>query len=576
MNKRTQNNGLWTYMLLKWYWLIPTIIVITGYSALKIAEGHMLASLINSIVEQDKNQLARAIYLTATVFSGSVCSFFLWKFLAIQFSDRLCALLQRKISNRIAKATDHTMHQNHSGDIISRMSNDLMLFQEMLQKDIFQLFGGIATAIFAMIYLFSNNWLLTVVVLASLPVIGILSVVLSSPIEKYTQDAQKSLSDINKEAKESITGAEIIRAFNMQPFFLNRFKSFQNTWTTHSKKKVKQSVLLLVFGILVAFIPFLIVFGFGGYLVLQGQITVGLLFAFIQLLNYIAFPLQELPLLLGKIKSSIAGGRRLISLLSVEVERSDGIEGTLAGEDLIRFENVSFRYPDQKEWALKDVSFSIRKGERIAFVGSSGCGKSTVFKLILGDYSPQKGKVIAGDHKLEEWSLHSLRNHMATVVQEPFLLDISIQDNITLGHFDAQDPLFERVLSQAQINTFLSQLPDGLETLGGELGSRFSGGQRQRICVARALMKQTPLILMDEATSALDNETESLILKTIRELPGETTILMIAHRIQPLGFVDRFIVMDQGRIVEEGNHEELIEKNGRYKQLFQSQLLAVE
>lgn len=349
------------------------------------------------------------------------------------------------------------MHQYHSGDLISRMSNDFILLQEMLQKDLFQLFSGIATAIFALIYLFLNNWLLTVVVLASLPLIGILSVVLSAPVEKYTHDAQKSLSCINKEAKESISGSEIIRVFNMQPFFLDRFKSFQKARVTHSKKMVKQSILLMVFGMLIAFVPILIVFGFGGYLVLQGQITVGLLFAFIQLLNYIAFPLQELPLLLGKIKSSIAGGKRLISLLSIEVEREDGISGTVAGDELIRFEHVFFRYPDQKDWALEDVSFSIRKGERIAFSGTSGCGKSTVFKLILGDYSPQKGKLVVGDHELGELNLQSLRNKMAVVIQEPFLLDTSLKENIKLGNLDAPDQLMEEGMSQGRIIIVVQQ-----------------------------------------------------------------------------------------------------------------------
>ncbi|MFW6263830.1 MAG: ABC transporter ATP-binding protein, partial [Thermotogota bacterium] len=576
MKQKAKGKTLWGLMRLKWYLLVPTVVLITCYSALKIAEGHMLARLIDTIVQQNKEQFSEVIVVTVSVFTCSLFSFFLWKYLALQFSDRLCALLQRLVSKRIAHAADYTMHQNHSGDLISRMSNDLILFQEMLQKDLFQLFGGIATALFALIYLFYNNWLLTVVVLSSLPVIVILSVFLSAPVEKYTKEAQNTLSDINKEAKETMAGAEIIRAFNMQQFFINRFKTFQQVWATHTHKRVKQTVFLLVFGILIAFLPFLIVFGFGGYLVLQGQITIGLLFAFIQLLNYIAFPLQELPLLLGKIKSGLAGGKRLASLLSLEVERDNGQKGTIRGKELIRFEHVFFRYPDQKEWALCDVSFTIKKGEQIAFVGSSGCGKSTIFKLILGDYTPQKGIIMIGDHELEEWNLQALRKHMTVVVQEPFLMDTSIKENIQLGNLNGSDNEIEEALTKAQVRPFLNQLSSGIQTSAGELGSRFSGGQRQRVCVARALMRQTPLILMDEATSALDIETESLIINTVRNLPHEMTAIMIAHRIRPLNFVDRFIVLDQGKIVEQGSHDELIKKGGRYAQLYQLQLMEGE
>src|SRR6056297_1002675 len=573
MKQKAKGKTLWGLMRLKWYLLVPTVVLITCYSALKIAEGHMLARLIDTIVQQNKEQFSEVIAVTVSVFTCSVFSFFLWKYLALQFSDRLCALLQRLVSKRIAHAADYTMHQNHSGDLISRMSNDLILFQEMLQKGLFQLFGGIATALFALIYLFYNNWLLTVVVLSSLPVIVILSVFLSAPVEKYTKEAQNTLSDINKEAKETIAGAEIIRAFNMQQFFINRFKTFQQVWVMHTHKRVKQSVFLLVFGILISFLPFLVVFGFGGYLVLQGQITIGLLFAFIQLLNYISFPLQELPMFLGKVKAGLAGGKRLLKLLNLEIEREDGHQGRMDQEELIRFENVYFSYPGQTEWALKDVSFTIKRGERIAVVGSSGCGKSTLFKLILGEYAPQKGTITLGNTLAQEWNLKALRKEIAVVVQEPFLMNTSIKENIQLGNLDGYDEQINTAISQAQVSSFLNQLPMGINTSAGELGVRFSGGQRQRVCVARALMKQTPLILMDEATSALDVETESFIINTIKNLPDEMTAIMIAHRITPLNFVDRFIVLDQGKIAEEGSHESLLSQKGRYTDLYNSQSL---
>src|SRR6056297_1990723 len=570
---KKNNSSIWRLIEKKWYLFVPTSIFVIVCSVLKVAEGHMMAELIDTMVKQNREDFLPAVFITLLVFGGSVLSIFLWKYLATQFSDRLIAFLQRAVSKRIAHATDYTMHQNHSGDLLSRMSNDLNLLQEMLQKDLFALIGGIATAVFALFYLFYNNWLLTIVVLASLPVIIIFSVLLSTPVEKYANAAQKSLSDINKQAKESVAGAEIIRAFNMQTFFMNRFRNLQAQWSIHTFKRIKQEILLTVFGLTISFLPFLVVFGFGGYLVLQGQITIGLLFAFIQLLNYISFPLQELPMLLGKVKAGLAGGKRLLKLLNLELEREDGHQGKMDQEELIRFENVYFSYPGQTEWALKDVSFTIKRGERIAVVGSSGCGKSTLFKLILGEYAPQKGTITLGNTLAQEWNLKALRKEIAVVVQEPFLMNTSIKENIQLGNLDGYDEQINTAISQAQVSSFLNQLPMGINTSAGELGARFSGGQRQRVCVARALMKKAPMILMDEATSALDNETESLIIETVKRLPIEKTIIMIAHRIKPLHFMDRFLVLDHGTIAEEGSHESLLSQKGRYTDLYNSQSL---
>ncbi len=570
---KKKNQSVWRLIVKKWYFFVPTMIFVAICSVLKVAEGHMLARLIDTIVKQSREDFLPTVFITLLVFGGSVLSLFLWKLLATQFSDRLSASLQRAVSKRIAHATDYTMHQNHSGDLLSRMSNDLNLFQEMLHKDIFALIGGVVTALFALIYLFYNNWLLTVVVLATLPLIIIFSVLLSAPVEKYANAAQKSLGDINKQAKESVAGAEIIKAFNMQPFFMNRFKKLQAQWSVHTFKKLKQVIFLMVFGLTISFLPFLVVFGFGGYLVLQGQITIGLLFAFIQLLNYISFPLQELPMLLGKIKAGLAGGKRLLKLTNLELEREDGHQGSMNQEELIRFENVYFSYPGQTQWALQDVSFTINRGERIAVVGSSGCGKSTLFKLLLGDYTPQKGTITLGNTLAQEWDLKALRKEIAVVVQEPFLMNTSIRENIQLGNLDGSDKQLDIALSQGQVGSFVNQLPMGIDTSAGELGARFSGGQRQRVCVARALMKKAPMIFMDEATSALDNDTESLIIETVKSLPKEKTIIMIAHRIKPLNFMNRFLVLDHGMLVEEGSHESLIAQKGRYADLYQSQSL---
>ncbi len=547
--------------------------IVLVYSVLKVVEGHMLARLVDTIVQQDGQGFLQATIVMISVFGATLISFFFARYLAAQFSERINAKLQRAISKKVSQATDHAMHQNHSGDLISRMSSDANLFQEMLQQDLLLLINGITTAIVALIYLLYHNWLLTLMVLACLPVILIVAVILSQPVEKYTTKAQKALGEINTHAKEALSGAEMIRAFNLQSFFLRRFSGSETNWFRNTMKKGRQSVILVVFGILITFVPFMIVFGFGGYLVIQGQLTIGLLFAFIQLLNYIAFPLQELPTILGRVKAGTAGGKRLMELLDLSIEQQTGKKGHFDQPVLVRFDNVSFRYPGQKEHALDEISFTIEKGEKVAFVGPSGCGKSTIFKLIQGDYLPQTGTITVGDTPLQAWSLSDLRDQTAVVVQEPFLFDTSIEENVSLGRIDSTPEEVNTAVAQAQMDRFVQELPEGMRTRAGELGARFSGGQRQRLCVARAMIRNAPLILMDEATSALDNDTEAQILRIIRDLPEEQTVVMIAHRLSPLAFVDWIVVLDQGRIVEQGTHDKLLEKNGRYASLFRAQMM---
>ena len=540
-------------------------------SVANVLSGDALARIIDQIVAQDKNGLVRVGLWSLGILVLSVLSVFFQKYFSGHFAERVTARLREQASLSLAQAKVSAMSAHHSGDLISRLSNDIGLYQEYLQTDLPALLSGVLSALLALAYMFYRNWLLSLLLLATLPVIIIVSTLLSQPLSKRQEEVQQSLARINAQAKENVTGAETIRALSLKNILRERFNPVEARWFRSSIRAGHQSVLLTVAGITLSFLPFLVVFGFGGLQVLRGEISVGMLFAFIQLLNLIAFPLQELPVYLGKVKAGAVGGKRVRELLDVQKEPEAGVSANVAAKPQILFENVTFSYPGQKTPCLKALSFRIDPGEKVAFVGSSGSGKSTVLKMIAGDHFPDEGRLLVGGLPTTEWSLPELRNKMGIVTQETFLFDTSIEENVRLGKADAEKEEVERVLGMTKMDAFTDRLPEKSLTTVGELGGRISGGQKQRLCLSRAMIRKAPILVFDEATSALDNKTERQILASIRSEYPESTLMMVAHRMNAVTFADKIFVLENGEILEEGTHLTLMQKNGRYAALMRMQ-----
>jgi subfamily B ATP-binding cassette protein MsbA/ATP-binding cassette subfamily B protein AbcA/BmrA len=542
-----------------------------AFSVTNVLTGDTLAKLIDQIIGQNQKGLIQAGIRTMWVLFASVLSVFFQRYFSGQYAERITARLREQTSRSVVHADVFSLDRFHSGEMLSRLSNDIALYQEYLQTDLPNLISGVLSAVLALVYMFYHNWLLSLLLVATLPVILGVSVIFSAPVTKRSEEVQKALAHINEQAKENVTGAETIRSMNLKTILLERFKPVENHWFRSSLRLGRQSVLLTVVGILLSFSPFIVVFGFGGLQVIRGEITVGVLFAFVQLLNLVAFPLQELPVYLGKVKSGIVGGKRVRELLTMNRETETGKEGSVETHPQIAFDHVNFTYPGQDNTCLKDISFAINPGEKVAFVGASGSGKSTLLKLIAGDYYPDKGTVRIGSLSTNEWALTGMRNSMGIVTQESFLFDISIAENIRIGSRKATEENIRRVLSLSEMDTFVESLPAKTGTAVGELGGKMSGGQKQRLCISRSLIREAPILVFDEATSALDNETEQTILTTIRSKYPKTTLLMVAHRLNAIAFADRIFVLEAGKIVEEGTHLSLMHRNGKYAELIRMQ-----
>lgn len=546
---------------------ICAVIVSVGTVALADIFGRSLSLVVAGA---GTAALTQTIVIGVTAGAASVACTFLSKLLAGQFSERLQRRLRNRAVERISQATAAAMHCEHSGDIQSRLSSDVVLLEQLVKTDVLQFASQGLTAVLAAAYMLSRNWLLTVVAVAPTPVLLLVASYLSKPLEPLMTSAQEALGQAGVATQEAVSGAEVIRAMNVGEAITIRHEHALKTWQERSITAAHQVAKLYSTGVTLSIMPFIAVFAVGGYLALAHRIELGLLFSFVQLVNYLAFPIQEMPRLLGRIRQGTAAAGRVLELLNLPVERTGGVHGPDAADEVIALENVSFTYPGVTESSLRDISLTVGHGQKVALVGASGSGKSTVLRLITGDYSPDAGTVAVNGLSVQDWDLAALRSDIAVVDQEAFLFDDSVGDNVRAGRLSATRADVDEALTMASAD-FVADMPQDEDTLVGDAGGRLSGGQRQRLALARALVKEAPLILLDEATSALDNDLERRVYDQLRTHYPDRTIIMVAHRLTTVQDADMIYVFDHGRVVEEGTHESLLAANGRYALLWHLQ-----
>jgi ABC-type multidrug transport system fused ATPase/permease subunit len=536
-----------------------------------VAFADIFGRSLSLVVSGAGLQALRLVIVVGVVVGvASVGCTFLGKFLAGHFSERLQRSLRDRAVERLTHATAAAMHGEHSGDIQSRFSSDMLLLEQLVRTDALQFVSQALTALLAAVYMLSRNWLLTVASIAPTPILLLVASFLTRPLGPLTTAAQEALAQASIVTQEAVSGAEVIRAMNMTATVSLRHERALSSWQERSVTAANQVAKLYSTGMTLAFMPFIIVFSVGGYLALAHRIEIGLLFSFVQLVNYLSFPVQEMPRLLGRIRSGTAAGRRFLELLDIPVERTGGTRGPAAADQAVSLEDVSFSYPGTAEPALRDVSLTVKRGQKVALVGASGSGKSTVLRLITGDYTPDAGTVRVNGLSVRNWDLSALRATIAVVDQEAFLFDDSVADNVRTGRLDATQVQIAEALDVAAAD-FVGEMTQREDTLVGDAGGRLSGGQRQRIALARALVKDAPLIILDEATSALDNELERRVYTRLVEHYPDKTVVAVAHRLTTVQDADMIYVFDNGRVVERGTHATLLAAGGRYALLWNLQ-----
>ncbi|MGB3975819.1 MAG: ABC transporter ATP-binding protein [bacterium] len=455
-----------------------------------------------------------------------------------------------------------------SGELMSRILNDISL----MEMAVSQATGRLVLSIFSffppLIAVFYFSWQMAFVSLFILPISLYPIMKFAQKLKSISSIGQGEIAKLSSVMHETFYGIQIVKAFNMEEYEFGRFRKSNKAYYNEMMRAARVSALSPTLMELIGAIAAAIIFATGLKQVIDGTLTSGDLFAFLTSLFLMYDPIKKISRLSYDINRAVAGAERIFELLDtpsdlIETESPHTLS-TITGK--ISFNNVSFSYePDQP--VLQNINFKIHPGETIAIVGASGVGKSTLVNLLPRFYDPTEGSIHIDDVDLRDLSIKELRSYIGVVTQETILFNDSIRSNITCGQKDIPEENIVSAATSAFIHDFIHELPNGYDTVVGERGISLSGGQRQRISIARALLKNPPILILDEATSSLDSESEQLIQKALDELIRNRTTIVIAHRLSTIRKASRIFAMEDGRIVEIGSHEELLALNGTYRKL---------
>lgn len=537
-----------------------------------VIQSHLLRGMFDAVMAGEMPGFTRVVVILSIIMVLSIPIAYLRTRSAGGFGERTLSQIRQRVAEQLSRFPVLELEKRHSGDFMSVVNADLARLKNLLGTDLLELLSQVSQGIGALAYILLISWQLTLVSLVLTPLMFILLSALTGPIIKRSSQLQEEIGTLNGLAQDALNGLSITRAFNLTDTLTSRFDVRNQAVIQKGLAIARPRSLTNSLSILVGFSPFLITFGFGGYLAISGQITFGSLFAFINLLNFVANPLSSIPRLIAGIGEAVGASQRIFQILDQDLERSTGdiIPVDQYASPVIRFQDVTFAYEPGSP-VLRNVSLEIQEGESVAIVGPSGSGKSTLLKLLMGFYPLEQGQIDLFGTNLNAWQLEKARRQMAFVAQDTYLFPVSIEQNIQCGDLQAGTQQVELSAVAAHIHEFIQTLPDRYQTVAGERGARLSGGQRQRIALARAILKDSPILLLDEPTSALDTESEALVQKALEHLMSAHTSVVIAHRLSTIKNADRILVLDEGRIVEAGSHEQLLEKGGLYLDLYQNQ-----
>ena len=494
--------------------------------------------------------------------------------------ERVVADIRLAVQRNLLSLAPGFFEENRPSEIASRMTSDTAVIEQVVGTTVSVALRNIVIGLGGIIYLFTLAPALTAGLLLAIPVIVLPIVFIGRKLTNVSRSSQDRVADVGAMIAETLGAMKIVQAFGQQEREHERFRgAVENTFDTAKRRiRLRAAMTAIVIGLIFTGITMLMWRGAIG--VAEGTISGGTIAAFVLTGGLVAGAFGALTEVYGDLLRGAGAAGRLAELLSEKpgiAAPTNPIALPEPSRGKIAFDNVSFSYPTRPDTqALRNFSLTVSPGETVAVVGPSGAGKSTLFQLAQRFYDPQAGSVRIDGVALPSADPEDIRQRMALVPQETVLFAASARDNLRYGKWEATDEEIWEAARVANAEKFLRALPDGLDSFMGEAGTRLSGGQRQRISIARALLRNTPILLLDEATSALDAESEKLVQDALDHLMRDRTTIVIAHRLATVRSADRIIVMDEGRIVEQGDHDSLIAKNGLYARLAELQFSSVE
>jgi len=463
-----------------------------------------------------------------------------------------------------------------TGTLMSRVLNDVTVMQEGMISIIVGIFrdGISATALLGVI--FYRNWQLAIISFLVIPLTVYPAQKIGKRLKSISRQSQEKMGDISSILQETFSGIKVIKAFSLERRSIEKFKATNLGYYNFMRKTIKYSNLSSPIMEFITSLGIAAVVWFGGSKVMSGQMSAADFFSFITAMALVYTPIKRLSTAYNDFQRCLGAAYRVFEIIDQEPEIVDAPDANSLGrvQGNVDFRDVSFRFGDA--WVLRNISLTARRGDIIALVGPSGGGKTTLVSLIPRFYDVTEGEVRVDSHDVRSVRIDSLMSQVALVDQETTLFNDTLANNIRYGKPGASDAEVEAAARAAYAHEFISEMPDSFQTNIGDRGVRLSGGQRQRICIARALLKDAPILILDEATSALDTESEQMVQSALNNLMQNRTTFVIAHRLSTVLNADRILVLDKGEIVEQGSHEELLRSDGLYQKLYSMQFQDAE
>ncbi len=529
-----------------------------------------LKYLMDDVIPNDNLEMLKLLVLGVglAILVQAVTSFLLTKILSVQAQfliSELRAQVQKKVLSLPIRFFDNTK----SGALVSRIMTDVEGVRNLIGTGLVQLVGGTVTAVVALILLLRTSPSMTLFTLIPLAIFATIALKAFKIIRPVFRARGKINAEVTGRLTETLGGIRVIKGFNAEAQEHRVFEAGVEKLFLNVKKSLTATAFITSSSTFLLGIATTGIMGIGGYKIMVDELSIGEFLEFTFLLGLMVAPIVQMSNIGSQLTEALAGLDRTEELMNTTAEVSEE-DRTVVLEDIkgdIVFDNVSFAYEENKE-VLHNISFEVKPGSVIALVGSSGSGKSTIAGLAATFLNPQLGTITIDGKDLSKVNLSSYRQYLGVVLQEEFLFEGTIRENILFPRPDATEDELQKAVTAAYVDEFTDRFEEGLDTLIGERGVKLSGGQRQRIAIARAILADPKILILDEATSNLDTESESLIQKSLAELTKGRTTFVIAHRLSTIRKADQILVIEHGQIAEQGTHDQLIAKEGRYHNLF--------